>query len=509
MKKIIITVFIVFMTFSGTTLNGLAAEKPQYGGVIKEIFSGGPQVLGYYPEMGPGDHAAAFPAMECMMEMSPERKMVPWLAESVDIDADNLTMTFHIRKGVKFHDGSDLNAEVVAWNYQLLVDTKKLQFYNMIKRIEVVDDYTVVLHLTDYHNQLEYSFGWVAILSKKAYETKGKEWCRTHVVGTGPFEQVEWKRDVSLKWKKFDGYWLEGRPYLDGIEVVYIPDATVASAMMQAGEADMWVTGVSAKYQKELEQKGFIRKSYWSGLPSILTPNTKNPERPTAKLKVREAIEYAINKEAIAKALGYGYYTPLKMMHPEGEWAYDPDWPGRPYNPEKARKLLADAGYPKGLKLKLLAFAAFGGGATAAEAIQAYLGDVGITVDIDLADPGRYFGSMFGSGWDDLLLGFCGIDYNSLGTIQSWYGHSPRTQMASYKQSDRIIALSKESIACKDEACMKEACRKIALELGEQASIIPLFNIPGAYITQPWAHTNYMEEGFVRWETHNMWMEKH
>ncbi len=80
-------------------------------------------------------------------------------------------------------------------------------------------------------------------------------------------------------------------------------------------------------------------------------------------------------------------------------------------------------------------------------------------MDLDLADPGRYFGSMFVSGWDDLLLGFCGIDYNSLGTIQSWYGHSPRTQMASYKQTDKIIALSKDSIACKTEACMKEDSR--------------------------------------------------
>ncbi len=252
MKKLLIITCIALIALLATTLNSLAEEKPQYGGIVREIFAGGPQVLGYYPEMGPGDHAAAFPAMECMMEMSDDRHIVPFLAESVDIDDKNLTMTFKIRKGIKFHDGSDLNADVVAWNYQLLKDTKKLQFNEMIKRIEVVDDYTMVLHLTGYNNQLKYSFGWVAILSKAAYETKGKEWCRTHVVGTGPFQQVEWKRDVSLKWKKFDGYWQKGRPYLDGIEVIYIPDPVTASAMMQAGEAVMWVTGATAKYQAEI-----------------------------------------------------------------------------------------------------------------------------------------------------------------------------------------------------------------------------------------------------------------
>ena len=226
-------------------------------------------------------------------------------------------------------------------------------------------------------------------------------------------------------------------------------------------------------------------------------------------IKVREAVEYAIDKAAIAKAIGMGYYTPLKMMHPEGEWAYDPDWPGRPYNPEKAKKLLAEAGYSKGLKIKLLAFPAYGGGAIAAEAIQAYLGDVGVQVDVDIADPGRYFGSMFGSGWDDLLLGFIGIDYNSLGTIQSWYGHSPRTLMASFNRTDKLMNLSRESISYKDEDDIKEACRKIALELSEQALIIPLFNIPAAYMTQPWVHTNYLEMGMVRWKMFDMWMEKH
>ena len=118
--------------------------------------------------------------------------------------------------------------------------------------------------------------------------------------------------------------------------------------MMQAKEADIW-TNPLVKFQYELEKKGFKRYSNWPALPVLLYPNTKDPNKPTYKLKVREAIEYAIDKAALAKAVGFGYYPPLKMITPETEFGYDPSYPGRPYNPEKARQLLAEAGYPQGV----------------------------------------------------------------------------------------------------------------------------------------------------------------
>ena len=164
---------------------------------------------------------------------------------------------------------------------------------------------------------------------------------------------------------------------------------------------------------------------------------------------------------AIAKAIGFGYYTPLKMVAPEGDWGYDPNYKGRPYNPEMARKLLAEAGYPKGLKLKLLVFLPWAGGTTdSAEAIKAYLSDVGITVDIDIADPGRYFGSIWGTGWEDLALGFTGLDPTYLVTFQRWFGHDTATQLVSFKQSPELIVLSKESITYMDEA---DRCSRVGL----------------------------------------------
>ena len=169
---IIATITIALMTFFALESFG---EQPQYGGILKRINPSGARVIGYYPEMGPQDSTEALPVVECLMEMSENRTMEPFLAERVDIDPDAKTMTFHLRKGVKFHDGSELNAEVCAWNLQLVKDTGKMQFADQVTSIEIADDHTVVLHLTQYQNQMKFAYGFTRMFSKAAFEAHGKE----------------------------------------------------------------------------------------------------------------------------------------------------------------------------------------------------------------------------------------------------------------------------------------------------------------------------------------------
>ena len=109
-----------------------------------------------------------------------------------------MRLTVRLRKGIKFHDGSELNAEALAWNYRTYKETKKMMHSDKIKSIEVVDSHTVALYVTDWTNQSIHSYTWIPINSKVAFETHGIEWCRTHPVGTGPFQLTEYQRDSQI-----------------------------------------------------------------------------------------------------------------------------------------------------------------------------------------------------------------------------------------------------------------------------------------------------------------------
>ena len=217
-----------------------------YGGVLRIIATSGPQVLSYVAEMGPGDHAGVFPAAENLVQATDERMsgpgVEPFLCESVEEDIENLTMTWNLRKGIMFHDGTEMTAEVVAWNFQMILDAGALPHTDFLKEMIVIDKYTLKMDLHKWSNQLMPDWGyWPVITSKAAYDAAaggdpeaGKEFQRVNIVGTGPFMLEEYKRDDHMTWVKNPNYWQPGRPYLDGIEIRYIPDPVTARAAFEA-----------------------------------------------------------------------------------------------------------------------------------------------------------------------------------------------------------------------------------------------------------------------------------
>lgn len=497
-------------------------KKPVYGGVMRIIGTQVPQMLSYVPVMGPSDRTAIFPGAEALVDTTTERQTAggvePVLAEKVVEDPKKLTITWHIRKGVKFHDGSELDAEVARWNIQQVIDAKALPYVAYLKGMRVVDKYTLVMDLNEYSNQLMPSWGWwSAMYSKAAWDKasggdleKGKDWARTHVVGTGPFMLKEFKRDVGATWVKNPNYWRKGRPYLDGIEVRYIPDSVTASAMMQSKSADLW-EDAPAKDQVDLMKKGFKRQSAWPALGYALWINTANPNSKWKDKRLREAVEYALDKEAIAKALGFGLFKPLKSLPPVGEWGYDPAYNPRPYNPKKAKELLTQAGFPNGLKIKLLVFFT-PIWRDAGTAVKQYLDAAGFQVDLDVADPGRFFGSIYTNmpGPDaDLAFWITGRDTNYLMTYMRWFSTQPFTDqsyLGHYPGQAELDKQAQKLTKIKDQEAM---VKKLMRNITDNALVIPVYDPPAAVMQQPWLHTTRYEQGFVRWQTEEVWMEKH
>jgi peptide/nickel transport system substrate-binding protein len=183
-------------------------EKAVYGGTLRLIKSGGPRLLSWFPEFGPGEEVAILPAAEKMCEMTRSRETLPQLCDRYDVEDGpyGKTITFHIKRGIKFTDGSDLNAEVVVWNYQIAYDSGRMQYDELVRGdFEILDDYTFRFHTTIWNPNMINSLGWIPIFSKAAFDAaaggdleKGKEWARQNIVTTGPFMLKEFKRDVSL-----------------------------------------------------------------------------------------------------------------------------------------------------------------------------------------------------------------------------------------------------------------------------------------------------------------------
>jgi len=492
---------------------GPAPGGPQYGGTMKFVRGQFPKVLGYRPEFAPGDSIAMLPVLERLASWDVKGNMIPVLAESWETDPVNKTITWHLREGVKFHDGTDWNAEACRWNFQQEIDTNSLTDGQFVESLEVIDEYTLVMHVTTVSWMSIENYGLMQSISPTAFENAGAtdeeriEWARMNPVGTGPFTVAEFQRDDFLRYEKNDNYWREGMPYLDAMEVRFIPDTMVAAATMEAGEADVWTDASAIQMMLDLEEKG-LKINWGPGMFYLIAFNSSDPESVFADQKVRAAIEYAINRPALAEMLGYGKYEPLHQMASSIWPGYVEGYDPRPYNPDKARELLAEAGYPDGFKTTMLLTEM---GMDAGSAIKAYLGEVGIEVELDVADMGRYFGSVFGIGWDDMVLTASGINPSTT-DLFIHFGPSPMTfRTGNIWKSDEYLKLCEEALDPKYKDAY-EAMDKIKAAIrqgGEDAMIVPLYRTAGGQVMQPYVHSDYQLIHGIIWNAYDDWMEEH
>jgi hypothetical protein len=149
-----------------------------------------------------------------------------------------------------------------------------------------------------------------------------------------------------------------------------------------------------------------------------------------------------------------------------------------------------------------------GGSNTGAEAIKGYLDAAGFVTNIDIADPGRFYGSVFGTGWKDLAFMFSGNDYNYLMSCNAWWGPTPKTNLASFKRPDAFAALYTPVNQARTEAEQIAGTEKIVGMMNEQALMIPVFHFPAGIVLQKYVHTEYpIEGGFVHWSWNTTWMD--
>jgi peptide/nickel transport system substrate-binding protein len=238
-----------------------------------------------------------------------------------------------------------------------------------------------------------------------------------------------------------------------------------------------------------------------------MVPDDKTPGSVWADQRVREALEYAMDRPALAEGLGYGKYIPMKMLAPEGSSGYNPDFPERVYNPDKAKQLLAEAGYPDGFKTTMLVFQ---GSLDLPQAIQKYAADVGIDIEIDAADPGRFFGALYHDGWNGgLLQWMVPVDPEfAIGWLVH-FGREPIVFYSSLQWPDKYWELVDKFYFAPDAATGRQATKDFITFASEGAYLIPLFQMISTGIVQPYVHTTYYSYHFMTYNSWEWWMEKH
>lgn len=312
-------------------------------------------------------HSAAKMMLQGLFGFDKDMKLYPLLAESYEANAEATEFTIRLRKGIAFHDGTPFNAQAVKANLERLANPEnrlsRASLVTMVKEFTAVDDYTLKLTLKEPFGAMINNLAHPGTLlhSPAALEKYGKEVLR-HPVGTGPFKFVSWQAD-TLKVTKNENYWKKGLPKIDTVTFRSVPENGSRLAMLQAGEAQFI-------YPLPPEMASIAEKN--PKLEIITGPSIvgwyvamNNLKKPFSDVKVRQALNYAVDKKAYAKIVFNGFMDPMDSVVVPGLPFYEKqkEWP---FDIAKAKELLKEAGYPDGFETEIMG----GSNTTAIRAMQ-------------------------------------------------------------------------------------------------------------------------------------------
>jgi peptide/nickel transport system substrate-binding protein len=455
---------------------GSAVAKPQYGGTYNVLIRSRSNVFGYPPRIAGSARDISPPFFDHLVRIGEDGKYKPGLALSWDPSADGKTITFKLRKGVTFHDGTPFNAQAVKANIDNLIPPKA-NIIDGIASVDVVDDYTVKLNLPSYNNLIIYHFAvnpLTYLYSPEALKKNGADWATTHPVGTGPFMLKDYQPDISIKLVKNPNYWQKGLPYLDGMEMKLVPDAMTQTITLKAGQANAIYDATPAA-AAQLRDAGYPLQNVGGG-GVAMNFDTKNSPM-FSKRQVREAIEYAIDKEAICQGPGYGLFPTLYQILANNSPDYNKALAPRKYDPAKAKKLLAEAGYPNGFGFKFMMLdSSWRDGLVA---VQSFLAAVGIKMEINYLNVASYNLIRTGGKIEPGAAAYAPIPNaaNTLFTLDNYWRSDSNTFQYVVKPAgiDKLIDQAKLS---NDPAAIARINRQIIKLIYDDATIVPLWQNP-------------------------------
>jgi peptide/nickel transport system substrate-binding protein len=368
-----------------------AAQTPTRGGTLRIGWTPGAKTLDPHYSVEFPERYACYLIFNTLVALDHGFNVVPELARAWQVSPDGKRVTFQLQRGVKFHDGTDFNAEAVKWNLDRILDPQnkspqRAPLEPSIAAVTVVDPNTVAIELKKPFAPLLAALAERPgfIVSPTAAKQMGQDFGQ-HPVGTGPFKFVEWVRDSQVTLERFPDYWEKGKPYLDRVIYRVVPDPTVRLTMVRTGEVDI-ATDVDAKDIPGIRNETALRISEMKPAARWTALQWRVDEPPFNNKALRQAIALAIDRNELRDVLLRGFGEPARGPVSPGLWWSDPAFQGIGLDLELAKKKLAEAGYPNGFRARFVVENT-PQWIRQTELLQAQLQRINVSMDVEPVNP--------------------------------------------------------------------------------------------------------------------------
>ncbi len=342
-----------------------------------------------------------------LLQLTAGGEFIPALAERYE-HPDLNTWKFYLREGVKFHNGNDFNAEDVKFSFERLKDPEASEFINTgkaIASIETPDDYTVIFKTRKPIPWFANNLHQLYIMDKESTIARDAGDVGTMPIGTGAYKLLEWVKGSYLKLEANESYW-EGAPPIKRVELRPITESSTRFAALVSGQADI-VSGVPVELYDKVVNNPKLKIISRPARRSIFLALGNKEGSPIADIRVRQAIYMAINEEEIIEKIMRGHATPAAQIPDPATIGHNPDIKRLPYNPEKAKELLAEAGYSDGFTITLAGpNDRYVQDEKIAEAVVKYLAKIGIKAVLDVKPKSIFFPDVTQGKYDFYLIGW-------------------------------------------------------------------------------------------------------
>lgn len=413
---------------------------------------------------------------DALVKPMPGNPMAPSLAQSWRESSDGLTYEFTLRQGVTFHNGDPFTAEDVKFSLERYRGASANLYKEKVKSVEIVDPHVVRIHLKEpwpdfmtFYGTPSTGAGW--IVPKKYVEQVGDDGFKKHPIGAGPYKFVSHTPGIEMVLEAYEGYW-RTMPQVKKLVWRVVTDDATRLAMLKTGEADI-AYAMMGPMAEEVQRDPNLKLTYSYGPAVFFIDFTEqwDPKSPWHDVRVRQALNYAIDRQAINEQQTLGASTPTANIVPQAFEFYLP-LEAYPYNPEKAKQLLQEAGYANGFDAGEISIGP--PYYSIAEAVAIYLQAVGIRIKVRPMERAAFFAAWREKKLTGLALGGTGAFGNAAVRLEPFAIGGGTYAKGSYPDMDELY---KQQSVERDRKKREAMLHRIQQLMHERAMYAPLFEL--------------------------------